>query len=112
MQVNFKDLQEYLAQHYAQHSNGVETSLFMKLVEEVGEVAEVLNQRSGRKSQDKDDLDKELVTEIADIIHYVVALAAINHLDLTEAILKKDQAASIKYGRTMNLTEFIQQKHQ
>ena len=112
MQVNFKDLQEYLAQHYAQHSNGVETSLFMKLVEEVGEVAEVLNQRSGRKSQDKDDLDKELVTEIADIIHYAVALAAINHLDLTEAILKKDQAASIKYGRTMNLTEFIQQKHQ
>ena len=112
MQVNFKDLQEYLAQHYAQHSNGVETSLFMKLVEEVGEVAEVLNQRSGRKSQDKDDLDKELVTEIADIIHYAVALAAINHLDLTEAILKKDQATSIKYGHTMNLTEFIQHKHQ
>ena len=55
MQVTMEDLQEYLAQHYAQHSNGVETSLFMKLVEEVGEVAEVLNQRSGRKSQDKDD---------------------------------------------------------
>ena len=84
----------------------------MKLVEEVGEVAEVLNQRSGRKSQDKDDLDKELVTEIADIIHYAVALAAINHLDLTKTILEKDKAASIKYGRTMNLTEFIQQKHQ
>ena len=101
-----------MSQHYAQHSNGVETSLFMKLVEEVGEVAEVLNQRSGRKSQDKDDLDKELLTEIADIIHYAVALAAINHLDLTKTILEKDKAASIKYGHTMNLTEFIQQKHQ
>ena len=112
MQVTMEDLQEYLTKHYAQHSNGVETSLFMKLVEEVGEVAEVLNQRSGRKSQDKDDLDKELVTEIADIIHYAVALAAINHLDLTKTILEKDKAASIKYGRTMNLTEFIQQKHQ
>lgn len=84
----------------------------MKLVEEVGEVAEVLNQRSGRKSQDKDDLDKELVTEIADIIHYAVALAAINNLDLTKTILEKDKAASIKYGHTMNLTEFIQNKHQ
>ena len=112
MQVTFEDLQEYLTQHYAIHSNGIETSLFMKLVEEVGEVAEVLNQRSGRKSQDKDDLDKELVTEIADIIHYAVALAAINHLDLTEAILKKDQAASIKYGHKRNLTEFIQNMHQ
>ena len=84
----------------------------MKLVEEVGEVAEVLNQRSGRKSQDKGDLDKELVTEIADIIHYAVALAAINNLDLTKTILEKDKAASIKYGHTMNLTEFIQNKHQ
>lgn len=84
----------------------------MKLVEEVGEVAEVLNQRSGRKSQDKDDLDKELVTEIADIIHYAVALAAINNLDLTKTILEKDKAASIKYGHSMNLTEFIQHKHQ
>ena len=84
----------------------------MKLVEEVGEVAEVLNQRSGRKSQDKDDLDKELVTEIADIIHYAVALAAINNLNLTKTILEKDKAASIKYGHTMNLTEFIQNKHQ
>ena len=52
------------------------------------------------------------MTEIADIIHYAVALAAINHLDLTKTILEKDKAASIKYGRTMNLTEFIQQKHQ
>ena len=112
MQVTMEDLQEYLTKHYAIHSNGIETSLFMKLVEEVGEVAEVINQRSGRKSQDKDDFDKELLTEIADIIHYAVALAAINHLDLTKTILEKDKAASIKYGRTMNLTEFIQNMHQ
>ena len=112
MQVTIEDLQEYLTQHYAIHSNVIETSLFRKLVEEVGEVAEVLNQRSGRKSQDKDDLDKELVTEIADIIHYAEALAAINNLDLTNTILEKDKAASIKYGHTMNLTEFIQNKHQ
>ena len=112
MQVTIEDLQEYLTQHYTIHSNGIETSLLMKLVEEVGEVAEVLNQRSGRKSQDKDDLDKELVTEIADIIHYAVALAAINNLDLTKTILEKDKAASIKYGHSMNLTEFIQHKHQ
>lgn len=112
MQVNITDLQEYLAQHYAIHSNGVETSLFMKLVEEVGEVAEVLNQRSGRKAKDKDDLDQELATEIADIIHYAVALAAINGLNLTETILEKDKRASIKYNHTTNLADFIQNKLQ
>ncbi|MGZ7126022.1 MazG nucleotide pyrophosphohydrolase domain-containing protein, partial [Streptococcus pyogenes] len=41
MKLTIEDYQTYLAEHYAHHPNGVETSLFMKLVEEVGEVAEV-----------------------------------------------------------------------
>ena len=34
--------------------------LFMKLVEEVGEVAEVLNKRDGRKASNSDDLKAQL----------------------------------------------------
>ena len=30
MQVTMEELQEYLTKHYAIHSNGIETSLFMK----------------------------------------------------------------------------------
>ena len=40
MTVSIKDYQDYLYDHYKDH--GIDTSLFMKLVEEVGEVAEVL----------------------------------------------------------------------
>ena len=43
----------------------------MKLVEEVGEVAEVLNGRSGRK-EGVQDSNEELAKELADVIHYTV----------------------------------------
>ncbi|WP_372703360.1 hypothetical protein [Streptococcus parauberis] len=42
--------------------------LFMKLVEEVGEVAQVLNIKEGRKQADI-NIDEALSQELADIIH-------------------------------------------
>ena len=49
MKVSIRDYEDYLYDHYKKH--GIDTSLFMKLVEEVGEVAEVLNKRDGRKAR-------------------------------------------------------------
>ena len=68
---------------------------FIKLVEEVGEVAEVLNGRSGRK-EGVQDSNEELAKELADIIHYTVAIAAINEIDLTKTIFEKDKTAAIQ----------------
>ena len=45
MQVTIDALEGYLAQQYCGRAG--EQKLFMKLVEEVGEVAEVLNRRCG-----------------------------------------------------------------
>jgi len=36
-----------------------------------------------------------------------VAIASINNIDLTKAIIKKDQQAAIKYNQSPNLEEFI-----
>ena len=79
----------------------------MKLVEEVGELAEVLNGRSGRKQGVKDS-NEELAKELADIIHYTVAIAAINHIDLTNTIFEKDKAATIKYQHERDLEGFLE----
>ncbi|MGT2666271.1 MazG nucleotide pyrophosphohydrolase domain-containing protein [Streptococcus rifensis] len=103
--LRIDDLQAYLANHYKGDRD--EQGFFMKLVEEVGEVAEVLNQRAGRKAKDKADLDLELATELTDLLHYVVAIAAINRLDLSQIILEKDKKAAIKYQHEMNLEEFL-----
>ena len=105
MKVTIEALQAYLSDSYTGWAN--EQSMFMKLVEEIGEVAEVLNKRAGRKASDESDLQEQLGTELADMIHYIVAIAAINNIDLTRIILEKDKIASVKYHHTVNLETFL-----
>ena len=105
MTISIKDYEDYLYDHYKDH--GIDSSLFMKLVEEVGEVAEVLNKRDGRKASDSEDLKSQLANELVDVIHYAVAIASLNQIDLTEAIIEKDKKASIKYHHQRNLEQFM-----
>ena len=79
-----------------------------KLVEEIGEVAEQISIRDGRKEGDTGEVQAELGKELADVIHYTIAIAAVNGIDLEEVILDKDLSAAIKYNHTTNLTEFLQ----
>lgn len=110
MNINIDVLEKYLLERYGGWAN--EQGLFMKLVEELGEVAEVINMRSGSKKATDVDLQKELGTELADMIHYIVAIAAINNIDLTSIMLEKDKKASIKYNHTTNLETFISTQEQ
>ncbi len=105
MKVSISDYEDYLYDHYKEH--GIDSSLFMKLVEEVGEVAEVLNKRDGRKASDNENLKSQLANELVDVIHYAFAIASLNQIDLNEAILEKDKKASIKYKHEINLEQFL-----
>lgn len=108
MKITIEELQEYLYDHYK--NGGIDQSMFMKLVEEVGEVAEVLNKKAGRKSAHKEDLQTQLGNELADVIHYTMAIAALNGLDMNDIIISKDKAASIKYNHKTNLEQFVKDK--
>lgn len=105
MDVTIKELQEYLFDHYS--NGGIDESLFMKLVEEIGEVAEVLNKKAGRKFSEQEDLQAQLGNELADVIHYAIAIAALNGLDMNDIILSKDKTASVKYNHRTNLEQFV-----
>ena len=108
MNVSIREYEAYLYDHYKDH--GIDTSLFMKLVEEVGEVAEVLNKRDGRKSSVDEDLKSQLANELVDVIHYAFAIATLNDIDLNDVIIEKDKKASIKYHHTRNLEQFLEMK--
>ena len=108
MEVTFSNLEAYLAERYCGWAN--EQSMFMKLVEEIGEVAEVLNKKAGRKATSENDLQEQLGIELADMIHYIVAIAALNGIDLNKTILEKNKVASIKYNHKINLETFIAEK--
>ena len=105
MDVTITGLEAYLHRQYGGRADP--QGLFMKLVEEMGEIAEVLNKRTGRKAPDGQDLDAELGDELADLIHYAVAMAAVTGLDLNRVILEKDRRASVKYHHDINLEQFI-----
>ena len=103
--ISIAEYEAYLFEHYKDH--GIDTSLFMKLVEEVGEVAEVLNKRDGRKATDGENLKSQLANELVDVIHYAVAIASLNQIDLNDAIIEKDKRAAKKYHHKQNLEESI-----
>lgn len=58
MKITIEALEKYLKERYGGWTN--EQGLFLKLVEEIGEVAEVINMRSGSKKAADVDLQKEL----------------------------------------------------
>ena len=58
MHITIEALEDYLAHRYC--GWGTDQNMFMKLVEEMGEVAEVLNKRAGRKASREDDLQEQL----------------------------------------------------
>ncbi len=105
MKISIDDLQAYLSDRYSGWAN--EQSMFMKLVEEIGEVAEVLNKRAGRKASDENDLQEQLGIELADMLHYIIAIAAINNIELSRIIVEKDRKASVKYNHRVNLEAFL-----
>ena len=110
MNISIDELEEYLSKLYSGRVS--DQGLFMKLVEEIGEVAEVLNKLSGRKTADSDDLKAQLGNELADVIHYVFAIAAVDDLNLNDIILNKDKKASLKNNRDFNLEQFVLEKRE
>lgn len=110
MKVTIDELEAYLLDHYSH--GGIDQSLFMKLVEEIGEVAEVLNKKAGRKSSCNEDLQGQLGDELADVVHYAIAIAALNGIDMTEHMIEKDKRASIKYGHRVNLEQFLLERRE
>ena len=106
MHITIEALEAYLAHRYG--GWGKEESMFMKLVEEIGEVAEALNKKAGRKANNEENINEQLGIELADMLHYIVAIAALNNLDLEKIILEKDKKASVKYHHDINLEQFLQ----
>lgn len=105
MKISIDVLEKYLLERYGGWTT--EQGLFLKLVEELGEVAEIINMRAGSKQAPDIDLKKELGIELADMIHYIVAIAAINDIDLTSIMIEKDKKASLKYHHDTNLEIFM-----
>lgn len=79
------------------HKNNSNDKYMLKLMEEVGELAEVIrkNKRMEKGETIKDTIEEEL----QDVLYYLVCLANLNDIDLQECIYLKEKINCEKYNR-------------
>lgn len=79
------------------HKNNSNGKYMLKLMEEVGELAESIrkNKRMGKEKYIKGTIEEEL----QDVLYYIVCLANINNIDLQECIYLKEKLNCEKYNR-------------
>ena len=70
------------------HKNNSNDKYMLKLMEEVGELAEVI--RKNKRMDDEKNIKGTIEEELSDVLYYVVCLANINNIDLEKCIYLKE----------------------
>ena len=85
--ITLKLLQEYIKNK--DYKPGLEYGYFLKLVEEIGELAEVIRKRN--KLGKDDDIKGTIDEELYNVLYYVLALANLYDVDLEKSCLLKEK---------------------
>jgi len=84
--ITIRELQEYIKSK--DYQPGLEHGYFMKLVEEIGELAEII--RKDKRLGEDDDIKGTIEEELYDVLYYVLALANLYDVDLEKSCLLKE----------------------
>ena len=79
------------------HKNNMNDKYMLKLMEEVGELAEAV--RKNKRMQDDQNIKGTIEEEIQDVLYYIVCLANVNDIDLQNCIYLKEKINCEKYNR-------------
>ncbi|WP_218031477.1 MazG nucleotide pyrophosphohydrolase domain-containing protein [Paenibacillus kobensis] len=69
---------------------------FLKLIEEVGELAEAMRKNV---RQDSSGIKGTIEEELADVLYYTISLANVYAIDLELAFKQKDELNRMKWGQ-------------
>lgn len=96
--ITLKELQAYIKQkdHRPEHLH----RYFLKLIEEVGELSEVI--RKDSRMNENQEIKGTIEEELYDVLYYTVALANLYHIDLEQCHYLKDEINLKKYGAVRN----------
>lgn len=79
------------------HKNNSNDKYMLKLMEEVGELAEVI--RKNKRMEKGESIKGTIEEELQDVLYYIVCLANMNDIDLQECIYVKEKLNCEKYKR-------------
>ena len=85
------------------HKHNSNDKYMLKLMEEVGELAEVI--RKNRRMENEDSIKGTIEEELSDVLYYVICLANINDIDLEKCIYMKENMKCKKYKRKNMIEE-------
>lgn len=88
-------LQEYIKEFDFNPAD--KTAYFLKLSEEMGELAEAI--RKDLRLHDTGNIKGTIEEELSDMLYYVIALANVYGIDLEESFRLKDEINKLKWDR-------------
>ena len=88
--VTLASLQDYVRTQRSTKSRH-KRKYFLKLIEEVGELAEMINSDQRWETTKAKDIKHTMEEELADVLFYVAALANVYDIDLEQSLVKKEK---------------------
>lgn len=93
-EITLSFLQEYIKKK--DYKPDLKHAYFLKLIEEFGELSEVLRKN---KRMENESIKGTIEEELYDVLYYVLALANVYEVDLENCFLLKEDINDKKYGR-------------
>lgn len=94
-EMTLKELQKAITK--IDHKNNAIDKYFYKLTEEVGELAKVI--RKDKRLANSETIKDTVEEELYDVLYYVICLANMYEIDLTQCAILKEKLNSEKYNR-------------
>ncbi|MCJ8009876.1 MazG nucleotide pyrophosphohydrolase domain-containing protein [Lederbergia wuyishanensis] len=91
--ITIKELQNYIKKK--DYKPEMKHAYFQKLIEEVGELAEVL--RKDKRLEHHDTIKGTIEEELYDVLYYVVGIANVYNIDLEKCFYLKEELNKEKY---------------
>lgn len=105
MSLTVRKMQKYLEEKYKKTKPEELKNTqryFLKLIEEVGELAEVI-----RKNQRMEDnnIKGTIEEELSDVLYYVLMIANTYDIDLEKCFRTKEELNSVRYGHKLQIDD-------
>lgn len=105
MYLTIKKMQKYLKEKYKRtkpEEIGNTQRYFLKLIEEVGELAEVI--RKDIRMRNK-SIKGTIEEELSDVLYYVLVIANTYDIDLEQCFRLKEDLNAVKYGHQLKIDD-------
>jgi NTP pyrophosphatase (non-canonical NTP hydrolase) len=95
--LTIKYLQEYIKK--SDYNPEKKEHYFYKLVEEVGELSEVIRKNKRLETNENQSIKGTIEEELFDVLYYVAALANIYDIDLEKCFELKEEINRVKWNK-------------